>query len=135
MAPMMDVNLDEVVEKPRLPAGQPFTFQIVEAKPGIGKEPNKKTGKREPYVNCTLSPLEPEWNDRKVYKVWSLSPGALESDDPTISIKKFFSVIGFQWSPNGQFSTEDMQTIKFVGEINYKEGDNRAQLKSVLRAA
>lgn len=135
MAPMMDVNLDEVVEKPRLPAGQPFTFAVIEAKPGIAKEPNKKTGKREPYVSLTLTPLEPDWQDRKVYKVFSLSPGALEMDDPTISIKKFFSTVGFQWSPNGQFSTEDLVTIKFVGEVSYKEGDNRAQLKSVLRGA
>lgn len=133
--PLMDVNLNEVVEKPRLPAGQPFTFQIVEAKPGMSKQPNKKTGRIEPYINCTLVPLEPEWADRKVWQIWSLSPGALESDDPCFSIKKFFQVVGFEWGPNGQFSTEDLLNVQFVGSVGYKEGDNRAKLAKVISAA
>lgn len=118
---MMGVNLNEVVEKPRLPTGQPFTFQFVSVEPKIAQQPNKKTGVREPYLNCKLSPVEPEWNDREVYHSWSLSPGALSSDDPRFSIKKFFSVVGFQWNSDGSFSTEDLLTIRFVGTIDYNE--------------
>jgi len=131
---MLGVNLDEVVEKPRLPEGQPFTFQFVSVEPKIAQNPNKKTGVREPYLNCKLSPLEPDWNDREIYHSFSLSPGALSSDDPLFSIKKFFLIVGFKWNPDGSFSTEDLLTLRFVGTVKYDE-KKFARLDSIIKSA
>lgn len=133
--PVFDINLDEVVEKPRLPAAQPFTFAIVTATPEIAKTPNKHSGVREAQVKATLMILEPGWEHIKFSKYWSMSQTALSSDDPCFSIKKFFQIVGFQWSPDGKFSTEDLQTLKFVGSVKYKEGSNYPDLASVLRGA
>ena len=133
--PVLDINLNEVVEKPRLPAGQPFTFAIIQATPEIAKTENKKTGRREPLINAKLRVRDNGWEDREFNHRWSLSPGALEIDDATFSIKKFFSVVGFQWSPDGKFSTEDLQTISFVGTIKYKEGSAYPNLATVQSRA
>lgn len=133
--PTLDINLNEVVEKPKLPAGQPFTFAISIATPEIAKNPNKKTGVREPLVKATLRVLDDGWTDRSFDHRWSMSPGALSSDDPTFSIKKFFTVVGHQWSPDGRFSTEDLQTLKFVGTVKYKEGSGYPNLATITRAA
>ena len=133
--PLIEINLHEVVEKPRLPAGQDFEFAIIAANPGIAKQPNKNTGVKEPYVSCEIHPVDPTWADRKLYHIWSLSSGALASDDPVWSIKKFFAVVGYQLGEAGNFATEDLQTIRFVGQAAYKEGDNRPKLSKVLRRA
>ena len=50
--PTVGINLNEVVEKPRLPGGTPFTFHINEAELGMAKQPNKKTGRIEAMVKC-----------------------------------------------------------------------------------
>lgn len=116
---MLGVNLNEVVEKPRLPAGKPFTWQFISVETKIAQQPNKKTGNKEPYLWCKISPIEPEWNDRELYHSWSLAPGALSADDALISIKKFFASVGFQWNNDGTFSTEDMLTIRFLAPVRY----------------
>lgn len=133
--PTLDINLNDVVEKPKLPAAQPFTFAISVATPEIAKNPNKHTGVREPLIKATLRVLDAGWEDKQFDHRWSMSPGALSSDDPVFSIKKFFTVVGFQWSPDGRFSTEDLQTLKFVGTIKYKEGSGYPNLASIVRAA
>lgn len=130
-----EVNLNEVIEKPRLPAGQPFTFNIQLAEAGISKNPNAKTGNREAQIIATLVVSDNGWEHVKFKKYWSMAPTALSSDDPTFSIKKFFSVVGYQWNPDGSFSTEDLQTIRFVGTVKYKEGSNYPDLATVLRGA
>ena len=133
--PTVGINLNEVVEKPRLPGGQAFTFHINEAELGMAKQPNKRTERIEALVKCKLFPLEPEWNDRVVYHTWSLAPGALESDSAVISIKKFFQVVGYKFNPDGSFSTEDLLTLRFIGEAGYKEGSNFPNLAKVVAGA
>ena len=133
--PTLDINLNEVIEKPKLPAGQPFTFAVVQATPDIAKNPNKKTGVREPLIKASLKVLDTGWEDRGFDHRWSLSQAALSSDDAVFSIKKFFSVVGFQWNPNGSFSTEDLQTLKFVATVKYKEGSGYPNLAAILRSA
>jgi hypothetical protein len=133
--PTLDINLNEVVEKPKLPAAQPFTFAIVQAVTDIAKTPNKKSGVREPLIKATLRVLDNGWEDRGFDHRWSLSSGALSSDDPCFSIKKFFSVVGFSWNPDGKFSTEDIQTLKFVGTVKYKEGSAYPNLATIERGA
>ena len=130
---LIDIDLNAVVEKPRLPADKPFTFQFISANLDIAKTANKHSGVREPIIKCVLSPCEPEWNDRKVWHTFSLALGALQADDATMSIKKFFTVVGHQWGPSGQFSVEDLLTIKFVGTVKYKEGQGFANLGSVIQ--
>lgn len=132
---MLDINLNEVKEKPRMPANQPFTFMVRSATVEMAKQANKKTGRVEPYIKCELVPMEADWQDYVVYHNWSLSPGALESPEPTFSIRKFFLVIDMPWGEDGRFSTEDLQTVKFVGTLKYKEGDSRPNLDKILKAA
>ena len=131
----LEVNLNEVVEKPRLPAGQPFTFAIQTAQAGIAKNPNPKTGNREAQLIAELVVVDPSFSHVKFKKYWSMSPGALSSDDPCFSIKKFFTVVGYNWNPDGSFSTEDLQTLRFVGTVKYKEGSNYPDLATVLYGA
>ncbi|KKL46479.1 hypothetical protein LCGC14_2345170 [marine sediment metagenome] len=133
MAPVVNCDLGAVVEKARLPAATEFTFMVRKAELGPAKNINKNTGKIEDRIACEVFPLDAGWEDRIVYQNWSLSPRALESDSPTFSIKKFFTVVGFNVGP--QWSTEDLLTIKFVATVKYKEGDNRPQLDKVLRGA
>lgn len=129
------VNLNEVVEKPRLPAATPFTFAFRKAENALGKKPNKQTGKIEPYIGCEAYPLDQGWEDRCVYQNFSMAPGALSSPDPCFSIKKFFQVIGYQWKADGTFSTEDLLTVKFVATVKYKEEAGLPQFDKILRAA
>ena len=133
MAPVVNCDLGAVIEKPRLPAATEFTFMIRKAELGPARNVNKSTGKIEDRIACEVFPLDAGWEDRIVYQNWSLSPRALESDNPTFSIKKFFTVVGFNVGP--QWSTEDLLTIKFVATVKYKEGDGRPQLDKILRAA
>ena len=133
MAPVVNCDLGAVVEKPRLPAATEFTFIIRKAELGPAKNPNKSTGKIEDRIACEKFPLDAGWEDRIVYHNFSLSPKALESDNATFSIKKFFTVVGFVVGP--QWSTEDLLTIKFVATVKYKDGDGRANLDKILRAA
>ena len=100
MAPSVPINLNEVVEKPRLPAAQQFTFSFRKAEQAMGKKPNKQTQKIEPYLACEAYPIDPGWEDRCVYQNFSMAPGALASPDPTFSVKKFFQVVGFAWGPS-----------------------------------
>ena len=133
--PLVSVNLDEVVEKPRLPAGQPFTFSVLSCELGIAKNENKNTHQREPLIKAVLTPMETGFDHVKVYQTWSLSPGALSSDDPTFSIKKFFLSIGRKWNSDGTFSTEDIATFRFIGTVKYEEGNNFPRLSSILSGA
>lgn len=130
---LVDIDLNAVVEKPRLPADKPFTFQFIKAQLDIAKQPNKNSGVREPVIKCELSPCEPEWSDRRVWHNFSLAIGALQSDDACMSIKKFFTVVGHPWGQDGRFSVEDLLTIRFVGTVKYKEGQGFANLGSVLQ--
>jgi len=130
----IDVNLNEVKEKPLLPADVELGFAIVTAEVKIAKNANKSTGNKEPYVNCTMTVLNPEWPDYKVFHSFSLSIGALSSPDATFSIKKFFSVVGYVWRTDGKFSTEEVQTIRFMGKLKYEDkAPNRPVLAAVLR--
>jgi len=130
--PTLNINLNEVIEKPKLPAAQPFTFAIQLAVPDIAKNPNKKTGVKEPLIKATLQVLDTGWEDRKFDHRWSLSQAALSSDDPVFSIKKFFTVVGQAWNSDGSFSTEDLQTIKFQGTVKYKEGSGYPNLATII---
>lgn len=131
--PTVDINLNEVVEKPRLPAGQALPLGIMQATLEMSKTVNKNTGKIEPLVKAILYCTDPEWADRKIYQNWSMAPGALSSDDPTFSIKKFFAIVGFKYNSDGTFSTEDLSTIQFVGTIKYQADSNFPNLATVLR--
>lgn len=117
--PLIDVDLNAVKEKPLMPAGQMFTFQIISALPEQAKNPNKKSGKHEWQVATGFKPLDVGWEDRELKHWWSLSEGALSSPDPTFSIKKFFEIVGFPWSSDGKFNTDDMQIIRFIGTLKY----------------
>ena len=131
-----DVNLNEVVEKPLLPADREMTIAIIKAEVKIGQQPNKKTGQKEPYINCEMAPMDPEYvgKDYKIYHAFGLTAGALSSPDPTFSVKKFFQVINHPLAPNGKFSTEELQTLQFVGKLKYEDKrPTLAQLAAVLR--
>jgi hypothetical protein len=131
----VDIDLNSVVEKPKLPADQPFTFGFKKANLEMAKQPNKK-GERNWVVKCELSPVEPDWQDRVVYHNWSLGMGGLQSDDPCFSIKKFFTIVSHTWGPDGKFVLEDLYTINFVGTVKYpKDNPNFPQLASVLQRA
>lgn len=131
-----DINLNEVTEKPLLPADREMTLAIIKAEVKIAKNVNEKTGQKEPYINCEMAPLDPEWagQDYKIYHAFSLSMGALRSPDPTFSVKKFFLVIGHPLRTDGKFSTEELQTIQFVGKLKYDDKrPTLPQLAAVLR--
>ena len=137
MAPMIDVDLNSVVEKPRLPENTPFTFAFESAELVQSAKENKKTHQREWMIKGTLHPLDPGWEDRKVWHNWVITPGSLESDDPLFSIRKFFSVTGFKWGSDGKFSTEDVANVKFVGTVSHGvyNGKPTIHLASVLKGA
>lgn len=135
MAPSVGIDLNTVVEKPRLPAAQQFTFSFRKAEQTMGKKPNKQTGKIEPYIACEAYPIDPGWEDRCVYQNFSMAPGALSSPDASFSVKKFFQVVGFAWNASGGFNTEDLLTIKFVATVKYKEEGGLPQFDKILRAA
>jgi hypothetical protein len=136
----MDVNLNEVVERPPLP-NRDWTFTIVKAVPMEASKENKRTGRKEWYIHCELKPLEPEAQSAQgggtVFHNWSLSPGALEASDATMSVKKFFELVEFPWGPNGKFNTDDMLNIRFVGttELETYNGRMNPKLKKVIGKA
>lgn len=135
---VMGINLNEVKEKPLLPADQEMTLAIIKAEVKIGQKPNPKTGNKEPYINCEIAPLDPQYagQDYKIYQAFGLTPGALSSPDPCFSVKKFFQVIGHQTAPDGKFSTEELQTCQFVGKLKYDDKrPTLPQLAAVLRGA
>lgn len=132
---IQDINLEDVVEKPLLPADREMTIAIVKAEVRIGKEPNKKTGQKEPYINLEMSPVDPEYagQDYKIYHAFGLTMGSLTSPDPTFSVKKFYQVIGFV-PQGGKIRTEDLQTLQFVGKVKYDDKrPTLPQLAAVLR--
>src|SRR6266540_2118425 len=106
----LDINLNEVVEKPLLSADQEMTLQIIKAELKIAKNPNAKTGQKEPYVGCEIVPLDAAYAgmDYKIYHNFGLTAGALTSPDATFSVKKFFIVVGHAWRADGKFSTEEI---------------------------
>jgi len=131
----LDVNLNEVVEKPRLPADIELPLAIIKAEVKIGQQPNKTTGQKEPYVACEIVPLQEPWNEGyKIYHNFSLTPAALSSPDATFSIKKFFAIIGHNIRADGKFSTEEVQTLRFIGKVKYDDkAPTRPALGGVLR--
>lgn len=135
MSPIADINLNEVKEKPPLAQPGPYTFAFKSASLEQAKEPNKRTGQREWMVRAELVPMEaPTYI---VFHNWSLSPGALESTKPTFSVKKFFETVGFRWSEDGRFDTNDMLTIRFVGTVRHEEwqGATQVRLDQVIKGA
>ena len=134
---MIDVNLDEVVEKPRLPENTPFTFAFESAELVQAKNANAKTGERNWMIKGTLHPLEAGWEDRKVWHNWVMSPGSLSSDDPLFSIKKFFQITGFKWGSDGKFDTNDLLNIKFIGTVAHGVYNGKAtvNMSKVLKGA
>jgi hypothetical protein len=136
----LDINLNDVVERPLLPVDKELTFAFRKCEMAIAKNANPKTGQREPYIACELMVLDQEWAGFDppyvVFHNFSLSPGALSSPDATFSIKKFFEVIGHKIAPNGKFSTEEVATLRFVGKLSSdKDRPNRRNLTAVLRGA
>ena len=130
--PQVDIDLNAVVEKPPLPSDD-YTFLIKKSELRQAKNPNKNTGQKEWMVYCELVPQEKP--DYAVFHNWVLSPGALESSQATMSIKKFFSVIGFTWSPDGRFNTEDLVNLRFVAHTvldNYN-GRMLPKLDSIIK--
>lgn len=131
-----EINLNEVEEKPLLPADQEMTLNIYKCELKLPKEANKKTGLKEPYFACEIAPMDPQWagKEYKIYHNWSTSVAGLSSPDPLFSMKKFFTVVGHKWRPDGKVSTEEFQTITFIGKLRYD--DKRPtfpQLGAVLR--
>lgn len=133
----LDINLSEIKEKPLLPADREMTIAIIKAEVRIGKQENKTTHQKEPYINCEMAPLDPEWagQDYKIFHAFGLTMGSLQSPDPTFSVKKFYAVVGFN-PPDGKVRTEDLQTIRFVGKLKYDDKrPTLPQLAAVLRGA
>ena len=131
--PIVDIiDLNAVVEKPPLENGD-YTFSIKKAELRQAKNPNKNTGQKEWMVYAELIPQERP--DYTVFHNWVLSPGALESSQATMSIKKFFLTVGFQWDANGRFQTEEMALIRFVGHTSLENYNGRMnpKLDAVIR--
>jgi hypothetical protein len=114
--PVVDINLNDVVEKPLLPDAR-YTLAVIKSELRQAKNPNKHTGQREWGVNCTLKPLNAPRDDYVVYKSWSLAPGSLESAEPEWSIKKFFELMKYQWSADGRFNSDDLLTFRFDADV------------------
>lgn len=130
-----DINLNEITEKPLLPADREIHLAIIKSEVKIAKTVNEKTGQKEPYINCEMAPMDPEFagQDYKVYHGFSLSIAALRSPDPCFSVKKFYKVIGFE-PVDGKIRTEDLQTLQFVGKLKYDDKrPTLPQLGAVLR--
>ena len=105
-----DINLGEVQYKPPLEPGQ-YTFAVVKAAPEQAKNPNQKTGQREWYIKCELRPLEAP--DYVVYHNWSLSPAALQIEDPAVSLKKLYETM--DWPVGSKINTDDLLQFRFIG--------------------
>lgn len=134
--PEVDINLDEVKEKPALHllGMGPYTFSIVKSELTQSKEPNKRTGVKE--WNVALETVPAEQPDYKIRHWFSLAPGALESADPLFSIKKFFSTVGFQWRSDGKFNSDDLMLIRFIGTVAPgKKNPNFTELATVIKGA
>jgi hypothetical protein len=133
-----EINLNEVIEKPLLPADREMVLAVIKAEVRIAKTENSKTHQKEPYIACEMTPMDPEWagKDYKIYHNFGLTDGSLRSPDPTFSVKKFFLTVGHPIRPDGKFSTEEIQTIQFVGKLSYDDKrPNFPQLAAVLRGA
>ena len=130
-----EINLDEIEERPLLPADREMTLAIIKAEIRISKTVNEKSGKNEPYVNCEIVPMDPEFagQDYKIYHIFSMAVGSLKSPDPTFSVKKFYKVIGFTPS-TPKVRTEDLETCVFIGKLKYDDKrPTLPQLAAVLR--
>jgi hypothetical protein len=130
-----NINLDEIEEKPLLPADREMTFNVIKAEYRIAKKANEKTGDRNPMIAVEIAPMDPEFagKDYKIYHNWVLTQKALESSDPVVSMKKCFIVVGYDWHVGG-FTTEAVQTLQFVGKLSYQDDrPNFPRLSHVLR--
>lgn len=115
--PEIDINLNEVVEKPPLHAlgPGPYVFLITKTSLEQSQTVNKRTGNKEWMIRCALTPQE-----QPTYSLnhsFSLSPGALESSSAAFSVKKFFTMVGFQWGSDGKFNSDAMIGLKFIGTV------------------
>ncbi len=131
----VDINLNEVVEKPPLHqmGPGPYTFLIQKTSLEQSKNPNARTGNREWNVVCTLVPEEhPTYSARHSF---SLSPGALESSSAAFSIKKFFTLVGFQWGADGKFNSEAMIGIRFKSTVKMGTEPQYTNLDTIIGPA
>lgn len=121
-----DIDLAGVQYKPPLPPND-YTFQIVKAELRQAANPNKQTNQREWMVACELKPIEPDFNSYAVFHNWSLAPGALAVEDPIVSVKKLYEVMGI---PAGsKINTEDFLTMAFVGHTKLESYNGRLNPK------
>lgn len=127
-----DIDLGEVKYKPPLRPSD-YTFAVIKASLEQAKEPNKRSGVREWMIRCELKPLEAD--GYVVFHNWSLSQAALEVEDPAISVKKLYEVMG---APIGaKINTDDFLTFRFTGTTKLEEynGKQNARLERVLGPA
>jgi len=127
-----DIDLNEVKYKPPLPnAG--YTFVIVKAELQQAKEPNKRTGQREWFVHCELRPLEePSY---VVFHNWSLVAAALEVEDPVVSAKRLYEMMGAH--AGSRINTEDFLSFRFVGHTKLESYNGRLnpKLEKIIKPA
>lgn len=124
-----DINLNEVQFKPPLRPSD-YTFAVISASLEQAREPNKRSGVREWMVRCELKPLEAD--GYTVLHNWSLSQAALEVEDPSISIKKLYEVMGA--AIGSKINTDDFLGFRFTGTTKLEEynGKQQARLARVL---
>lgn len=118
------INLNEVEYKPPLPVAE-YTFAIISASPEQAKEPNKKSGEREWYIKCELKPLEVE--GYVVFHMWSLSNAALQVENPVVSLKKMYEVMGAE--VGSKINTDDLLAFRFVARTKHETYNGRINPK------
>lgn len=119
-----DIDLNEVQFKPPLPVGD-YTFAVIKATPEQAKEPNKTSGVREWYIKAELKPLEVE--GYVVFHMWSLSNAALQVENPVVSLKKLYEVMGVEVGP--KINTDDLLSFRFVGHTKIETYNGRINPK------
>jgi hypothetical protein len=119
-----DINLGEVQYKPPLEPGQ-YTFAVVKAEPMQATNPNKTSGQREWYIKCELRPLEQA--EYAVFHNWSLSNAALQVEDPVVSLKKLYEVMG--WPVGSKINTDDLLQFRFSGMTKLEPFNGRLNPK------
>lgn len=119
-----DIDLNEVQYKPPLQPGD-YTFAVIKASPEQAKEPNKRTGEREWYIKTELKPLEVE--GYIVFHNWSLSQAALQVENPVVSLKKLYEVMGVPIGP--KINTDDLLSFRFVGRTKLESFNGRLSPK------
>ena len=121
-----NINLNEVSFKPPLPDGE-YTFAIIKAELQQARNANKRSGQREWYVHCELKPMEPEWNTYVVFHNWNLSRAAIEVEDPAISIKKLYEIMGEV--PESSIDLNTFLSFRFIGNTGLEEYNGRPNPK------